>query len=44
MLPYVPLLAQSGYYELHNVDGDGWPHFKQLKDLPVNGLTEQENF
>jgi hypothetical protein len=26
------------------VDRDGWPHFRQLKALPVMGLIEQENF
>lgn len=38
------LFRQSGYYELERVDQDGWPHFKQLKALPVMGLMEQENF
>jgi hypothetical protein len=38
------LLSQSGYYELEQIDEDGWPHFKQLKSLPVNNLVEQENF
>jgi hypothetical protein len=38
------LLAQSGYYELERVDEEGWPHFKQLKSLPVMTLPEQENF
>jgi len=38
------LFAQSGYYELEKVDEDGWPHFKQLKPLPVMDLIEQENF
>lgn len=38
------LFAQSGYYELERVDEDGWPHFKQLKPLPVMNLIEQENF
>ncbi|MEP6512288.1 MAG: hypothetical protein ABJA79_00370 [Parafilimonas sp.] len=37
-------LGQSGYYELENIDEDGWPHFKQLKQLPPFNLTEQENF
>ena len=35
---------QSGYYELEGVDEEGWPHFRQLKALPVMGLLEQENF
>ena len=38
------LLAQSGYYELEKVDADGWPHFKQLKALPVMNMIEQEYF
>lgn len=38
------LLAQSGYYEIEGVDADGWPHFKQLKPLPVMNMIEQENF
>jgi hypothetical protein len=38
------LFRQSGYYELEGVDEDGWPHFRQLKALPVMSLYEQENF
>jgi len=38
------LFAQSGFYELEKVDEDGWPHYKQLKALPVMNLMEQENF
>ncbi len=38
------LFAQSGYYELERVDDEGWPHFRQLKALPVMDLREQENF
>ena len=38
------LFRQSGYYELERVDEDGWPHFKQLKALPVMTMPEQENF
>ena len=38
------LLAQSGYYEIENYDDDGWPHFRQLKVLPVFNMIEQENF
>ena len=38
------LLSQSGYYELERVDEEGWPHFKQLKSLPVMPLKEQEDF
>ncbi len=38
------VLAQSGYYAVEGKDADGWPHFRQLKELPVMALPEQENF
>ena len=38
------LLMQSGYYEIEGYDIDNWPHFKQLKDLPVMDMIQQENF
>lgn len=38
------LFGQSGYYEIEGVDEEGWPHFKQLKALPVMSMIEQENF
>src|SRR3712207_5539922 len=38
------LLSQSGLYELEQRDNDGWPHFKQLKEIPALQLIEQENF
>ena len=38
------LFSQSGYYELEGVDEDGWPHFRQLKALPVMDMIQQENF
>ena len=38
------VLSRSGYYELENHDSEGWPHFKQRKELPLLNLTEQENF
>ncbi len=38
------LFRQSGFYELEGTDKDGWPHFRQLKALPVMELIEQENF
>jgi len=37
-------LAQGGYFILEGKDEDGWPHFKQLKEIPVMALPEQENF
>ncbi|HEX3025292.1 MAG TPA: hypothetical protein VHP12_08785 [Chitinophagaceae bacterium] len=38
------VLKPSGYYVVEGNDADGWPHFKQIKDLPVLSLIEQENF
>ncbi|HMO31609.1 MAG TPA: hypothetical protein PKE63_12510 [Lacibacter sp.] len=38
------LLSQSGYFVFDHTDGEGWPHFKQLKPLPTLGLREQEDF
>ena len=38
------ILSASGYYEKEGWDQDGWPHFKQLKELPPMALVEQENF
>lgn len=38
------LLAQSGYYEIEGYDDDGWPHFRQLRVLPLFNMIEQENF
>jgi hypothetical protein len=38
------LLMPSGYYELEGIDQEGWPHYRQLKALPVMHLIEQENF
>lgn len=38
------LLSQSGYYELENIDSEGWPHYRQLSELPQFNMIEQENF
>lgn len=38
------ILVPSGYYEHQGWDEDGWPHFKQIKELAPMGLHEQENF
>lgn len=38
------VLSASGYYELEGTDGDGWPHYKQLKPMPVMDPIAQENF
>jgi hypothetical protein len=38
------VLSTSGFYKFEQNDKDGWPHFKQLKELPAISLSEQENF
>ncbi len=38
------LLSQSGFYLVEGKDEEGWPHFKQLKEIPVLNVVEQENF
>jgi len=38
------LFSQSGYYKLEKKDEEGWPHFRQLKSLPVLNMIQQENF
>jgi hypothetical protein len=38
------VLSSSGYYEMEVTDEDGWPHFRQLKEIPVMELYQQENF
>jgi len=38
------ILSNSGYYAFNGTDADGWPHFKQLREIPVMSLIEQENF
>ena len=36
------VLGQEGYYEFEGLDQDGWPHYKQLKKVPVLGVEQQE--
>jgi hypothetical protein len=38
------ILAPSGYYIMEGKDEEGWPHFKQVKEIPVMTFGEQENF
>lgn len=38
------LLSSSGFFVLEGRDEQGWPHFKQVKELPNMALPEQENF
>ncbi len=36
------LLSHDGYYEYEGKDSDGWPHWKIVKPIPVQGIKEQE--
>jgi hypothetical protein len=36
------LFSLSGYYELEQVDDEGWPHFRLVKPVPFASLKEQE--
>lgn len=38
------VLAPGGFYIREGKDEDGWPHFRQIKELPVMELRDQENF
>lgn len=38
------VLSVSGFYQLEGKDEEGWPHFNQLKEIPVMNVVEQENF
>ena len=38
------VMAPSGYYILEYYDDEGWPHFKQIKDLPKVNMNDQELF
>jgi hypothetical protein len=38
------VLSASGFYLLEGKDEEGWPHFKQIKELPTGDLRDQENF
>jgi hypothetical protein len=38
------VLAPGGYYALEGKDDEGWPHFRQLKPLPPQNLSEEEDF
>lgn len=38
------LLSFEGYYEFVGRDADGWPHWKALKHVDIEGLKTQETF
>ena len=37
------LLSQDGYFEFTGYDHDNWPHFNQIRVIPVEGEKAQEN-
>lgn len=38
------LLSQKGYFDFVGNDEDGWPHYNQVRVLPVEGVNAQEAF
>lgn len=36
------LLSFEGYYKFKGRDADGWPHWEQIRKVPVKGMDEQE--
>ena len=36
------LLSQEGYFEFEGRDQDGWPHYKQIRVIPFEGVKAQE--
>jgi hypothetical protein len=36
------LLSEDGHYQYVGLDGDAWPHYKQLTQVPVVGVKNQE--
>ncbi len=36
------LLEREGYFEFTGNDQDGWPHFKQIRGMDVEGVKNQE--
>lgn len=37
------LLSQFGFYEYTGRDEEGWPHFRELEEVSIKGLAEQEH-
>jgi len=36
------LLSDDGYFEFEGRDADGWPHYKSLQGLDIEGVKAQE--
>jgi hypothetical protein len=37
------VLSLGGFYTLEGLDAEGWPHWKQVKEMPHIDLLSQEN-
>jgi hypothetical protein len=44
MWPFARCSDESGFYILEGKDEEGWPHFKQVKEIPAYNVVDQENF
>ena len=44
MWPFAACFLPVVIMKLEMVDEEGWPHYRQLKTLPVFNFIEQENF
>jgi hypothetical protein len=38
------LLSTDGFFEFAGRDQDGWPHYRQVAELPQQNTQEQERF
>ncbi|MCZ2338834.1 MAG: hypothetical protein LC127_11755, partial [Chitinophagales bacterium] len=38
------LLEPEGFYRFEGKDGDGWPHWKELKPFNIKGADNQEAY
>lgn len=36
------LLSYDGFFEFEGRDADGWPHYRQVRELTTEGLGRQE--
>jgi hypothetical protein len=36
------LLEEDGYFEFEGIDADGWPHWKPMLPIDIEGLEAQE--
>ncbi len=36
------LLSTEGYFEFEGRDADGWPHYKELRPVSIEGVKDQE--